>query len=99
MKRKIDSYLPVQLFCKHVKNLRALSSVICSHQSRERYFYFMEDTMPETTTVAYPLRRKMDGSSDLICLNCLTTLTPAKQENESAEHEHICHTFLTRRTN
>jgi hypothetical protein len=58
----------------------------------------MEDFMPETSAASHPFRRKMDGSSDLICLNCLTTVTSAKHETEFAAHPHICHSFLTART-
>jgi hypothetical protein len=41
----------------------------------------------------------MDGSTDLICLNCLTTVSTEPQEDEFAPCPHVCHSFLTARTN
>ncbi|MEO6803023.1 MAG: hypothetical protein ABI197_07250 [Granulicella sp.] len=54
--------------------------------------------MPKSSNALYPFRRKMDGSTDLICLNCLTTVS-AQPDEEFATYPHICHSFLTARTN
>jgi hypothetical protein len=48
--------------------------------------------MPEVASSVHPQRLKMDGSSDLICLNCLGTITAKERaEQTTAESRHICH--------
>jgi hypothetical protein len=51
--------------------------------------------MSNNAVASYPHRRKLDGSFDLICLNCLATIAPANQEAESAGRDwhHVCHSF------
>ena len=51
--------------------------------------------MPDQPAVVQN-RRKMDGSLDLLCLNCLGTIVTAKDHAESVEHEshHICIPWL-----
>lgn len=48
--------------------------------------------MTEQASSVHPQRLKMDGSSDLICLNCLGTIT-ANDRSGYAETDsrHICH--------
>lgn len=48
--------------------------------------------MTEIASSVHPQRLKMDGSSDLICLNCLGTIT-AKDgaDKDDADIRHICH--------
>jgi hypothetical protein len=51
----------------------------------------MGNAMPDTAATVYPYRRKLDGSLDLICLNCLATIaTVKKHEIETAANKHIC---------
>jgi hypothetical protein len=40
----------------------------------------------------YPHRRKLDGSLDSICLNCLATIATSSDETEleAREKEHVC---------
>jgi len=48
--------------------------------------------MPELASSVHPQRLKMDGSSDLICLNCLGTITAKdKTDQADADTNHICH--------
>ena len=48
--------------------------------------------MPEQASSVHPQRLKMDGSSDLICLNCLGTITAKERADQTtAESRHICH--------
>ena len=48
--------------------------------------------MPEQASSVHPQRLKMDGSSDLICLNCLGTITANdKTDQADAATPHICH--------
>ncbi|WP_158944762.1 hypothetical protein [Granulicella sp. S190] len=47
--------------------------------------------MAEQATAAHPHRPKMDGSSDLICLNCLATVVAKHDAGQSSgESLHIC---------
>ena len=45
----------------------------------------------------YPHRRKLDGSFDSICLNCLATIFTSRSETELEEHEkeHVCYKFVS----
>jgi hypothetical protein len=48
--------------------------------------------MPQLASSVHPQRLKMDGSSDLICLNCLATITAKDQvDYADADTHHICH--------
>jgi hypothetical protein len=48
--------------------------------------------MSEQASSVHPQRLKMDGSSDLICLNCLGTITAKdKIDQTDAATPHICH--------
>ena len=48
--------------------------------------------MPEIASSVHPQRLKMDGSSDLICLNCLGTITAKDVADQAdADMRHICH--------
>jgi hypothetical protein len=48
--------------------------------------------MIEQASSGHPQRLKMDGSSDLICLNCLATITANNTGNQTeADSHHICH--------
>jgi hypothetical protein len=48
--------------------------------------------MIEQASSGHPQRLKMDGSSDLICLNCLGTITASDKANQiEADSHHICH--------
>jgi hypothetical protein len=52
--------------------------------------------MPEVASSVHPQRLKMDGSSDLICLNCLGTITAKdRAEQTDADTHHICHPSLS----
>ena len=48
----------------------------------------------------YPHRRKLDGSFDSICLNCLATIATSTDETEleAREKEHVCSKYLSRRS-
>jgi len=45
--------------------------------------------MAEKSSASHPHRMKMDGSSDLICLNCLATVV-AQHEADQPELQHVC---------
>jgi hypothetical protein len=48
--------------------------------------------MIEQASSGHPQRLKMDGSSDLICLNCLGTITANNEGSQTeADSHHICH--------
>jgi hypothetical protein len=48
--------------------------------------------MPELASSVHPQRLKMDGSSDMICLNCLGTITKKEQaDHADADTHHTCH--------
>jgi hypothetical protein len=48
--------------------------------------------MTSLRPVFYPHRRKLDGSFDSICLNCLATIATSSDETEleNSEKEHVC---------
>jgi hypothetical protein len=52
----------------------------------------MNNLRPES----YPHRRKLDGSLDFICLNCLATIAKSSDEAEleAREKEHVCAIFF-----
>jgi hypothetical protein len=52
--------------------------------------------MVDSIAVAYPHRKKMDGSSNALCLNCLATIAMEQDAAEIVEHtpHHICNPGL-----
>jgi hypothetical protein len=56
--------------------------------------------MADQASALHPHRLKMDGSSDLICLNCLATVTSSDDADlADTKAHHICSPhFSTRRT-
>jgi hypothetical protein len=46
--------------------------------------------MPDTNVTVYPYRRKLDGSFDFICLNCLATIGTAREETDASTKDHVC---------
>jgi hypothetical protein len=54
--------------------------------------------MAEQASVSHPHRLKMDGSSDLICLNCLATVAAQHEADQSQlQHEHVCPPAVSQR--
>jgi hypothetical protein len=54
--------------------------------------------MADQASITHPHRPKMDGSSDLICLNCLGTITTKHGADKSDIYQnHICHTSFSAR--
>lgn len=49
--------------------------------------------MTESAVPVYPMRKKLDGSLDSLCLNCLATIPTAKHEIDLDRYEaiHVCH--------
>lgn len=47
--------------------------------------------MSEIAVTVYPTRLKLDGSLDLICLNCMATISSAKAEDPEYKPVHVCH--------
>jgi len=56
--------------------------------------------MADQASITHPHRPKMDGSSDLICLNCLGTITTKPKhgaDKSDINQNHICHTSFSAR--
>jgi hypothetical protein len=49
--------------------------------------------MVDSVTGLYPHRKKMDGSTDVLCLNCLATIAMEQEEGGYAPH-HVCSPWL-----
>jgi hypothetical protein len=50
--------------------------------------------MVDSATALYPHRKKMDGSSNVLCLNCLATIAMEMEQEGCAPH-HVCSPWLT----
>ena len=58
---------------------------------RNPIFHGKALTMTDLRESFFPHRRKLDGSYDFICLNCLATIGSETQEElERRDKEHIC---------
>jgi hypothetical protein len=53
--------------------------------------------MVDSIAVVYPHRKKMDGSSNALCLNCLATIAMEQDTAERGGHipHHICSPWLS----
>jgi hypothetical protein len=53
--------------------------------------------MVDSIAVVYPHRKKMDGSSNVLCLNCLATIAMEQDAAETVGHtpHHICSPWLS----
>jgi hypothetical protein len=53
--------------------------------------------MIDTAVALYPHRKKMDGSSDALCLNCLATVTEMQHGSEASGYDptHTCSSWLS----
>jgi hypothetical protein len=72
-----------------------------SKQERLYNDFVMGANMTDKAAVVYPHRRKMDGSHDSICLNCLGTIEMSLDETEATDFDtsHICNTtFVAKRS-
>ena len=49
--------------------------------------------MMATAAPLYPHRKKLDGSSNLLCLNCLATI--AEEQEEGGGLRHVCVSWLS----
>jgi hypothetical protein len=52
--------------------------------------------MVDSIAVVYPHRKKMDGSSNVLCLNCLATIEMEQNAPETIgdTQDHICSPWL-----
>jgi hypothetical protein len=52
--------------------------------------------MMDNVAVLYPHRKKMDGSSDALCLNCLATIAmePEGADTAADVSHHVCSPWL-----
>jgi hypothetical protein len=51
--------------------------------------------MISNLTIPHQHRRKLDGTSDLLCLRCLSTLVVFNDDGDAAIDQHICHSFFS----
>ena len=52
--------------------------------------------MVDSAAVLYPHRKKMDGSSNVLCLNCLATIAMEQEATETTGYapHHVCSPWL-----